>query len=113
MKLPFFKQNEKKLSTTIIGTVITLLIVTILTIGIPSYYVIVQESNKVLTEQMSQRIMCGWDVAEGLRIASKGDEASAKEAFSKYTISRMVGTKGYGYIMDSKGKVLYIIQIIL
>ena len=51
MKLPFLKQGEKKLSTTIIGTVITLLIVTILTIGIPSYYVIVQESNKVLTEQ--------------------------------------------------------------
>jgi methyl-accepting chemotaxis protein len=107
MKLPFFKQREKKLSNTIIGTVITLLIVTILTIGIPSYYVIVEESNKVLTEQMNQRVMCAWDVAEGLRIASKGDDKSAKEAFAKYAISRMVGTNGYGYIIDSKGKVLY------
>lgn len=107
MRLALFKRMEKKLSTTIIGTVITLLIITILTIGIPSYYVIVQESKKVLTEQMSQRVMCAWDVAEGLRIASKGDDASAKEAFSKYTMSRMVGTKGYGYIMDSKGTVLY------
>jgi len=107
MKLPFLNQKEKKLSTTIIGTVITLLIVTILSIGIPSYYVIVQESQKVLAEQMSQRVMCAWDVAEGLRIASKGDDTSAKEAFSKYAISRIVGTNGYGYIMDSKGKVLY------
>lgn len=107
MKLPFLKQKNKKLSTTIVGTAITILIVTILTIGIPSYYVIVQESDKVLTEQMSQRIMCAWDVAEGLRLASKGDDASAKEAFAKYAISRMVGNKGYGYILDSKGKVLY------
>ena len=107
MRLPFSKQKEKKLSTTIIGTAIIILLITILTIGIPSYYVIVQESDKVLKEQMSQRVMCAWDVAEGLRIASKGDDISAKEAFSKYTISRMVGAKGYGYIMDSKGTVLY------
>jgi methyl-accepting chemotaxis protein len=100
------KNKTKKLSTIITSSVISLIVVTLITIGLPSYFVIVGESDKVLYEQLSQRIMCAWDVADGLRTNST-DEKSAKEAFALYATTRMVGKEGYGYLMDSKGTVLY------
>lgn len=99
------KNKTKKLSAIITSSVISLIVVTLLVIGLPSYSVIVGESDKVLNEQLSQRIMCAWDVAEGLRTNST-DEKSAKEAFALYTTTRMVGKDGYGYLMDSEGTVL-------
>lgn len=101
------KYRSKKLSTVVTTSVIALIVITLITIGLPSYFVIVRESDKVLAEQMRQRVMCAWDVAEGLRTMSKGDEQTAKEEFAKYAVSRMVGNKGYGYIINSKGIVLY------
>jgi methyl-accepting chemotaxis protein len=95
----------KKISIKLISSVVILILVTIVGIAIPSYRVIVNESNKVLDSQMEQRVMCAWDVAEGLRITS-ASAAQAKEAFSKYTVSRMVGDEGYGFISDSSGTIL-------
>jgi methyl-accepting chemotaxis protein len=55
---------------------------------------------------MDQRVVCAWDVAEGLRLSSQ-DDTTAKEAFAKYVISRIVGDNGYGYAIGSKGMVIY------
>lgn len=96
----------KKISTKLIVFNISLIVVILIAIGIPSYFVIVGESEGVLTNQMSQRIMCAWDVADGLREASP-IEGEAKKLYSKYIISRMVGEDGYGYAIDSNGTVLY------
>lgn len=95
-----------KISTRLVAAIITLLIITLVAIAIPSYFVIVEESDKVLKTQMDQRVMCAWDVAEGLRLSSQNDTA-AKEAFAKYVLSRIIGNNGYGYVVDSKGMVLY------
>jgi methyl-accepting chemotaxis protein len=96
----------KRISTQLITAIISLLIFTLIAIAIPSYFVIVGESEKVLSTQMEQRVMCAWDVAEGLRLSSTSED-KAKEAFAKYAISRMVGTKGYGFIINSSGKILF------
>lgn len=95
-----------KISTRLVTAIIALLLATLIAIAIPSYFVIIDESDKVLKTQMDQRVMCAWDVAEGLRLSSQNDTA-AKEAFAKYVVSRMVGDNGYGYVIDSKGTVLY------
>lgn len=98
--------RSKKLSTRLVIAVILLLCATIISIAIPSYKVIVGESNKVLQEQMSERVMCAWDVADGLNKTSR-DQEQAKEAFAKYIVSRQVGKNGYGYAIDSKGIGVY------
>jgi len=96
----------KKISTKLIVFNIGLIVIMLIAVGVPSYFVIVGESNNVLTQQMSQRIMCAWDVADGLKDASP-IEGEAKKIYSKYIISRMVGEDGYGYAVDSNGIVIY------
>lgn len=96
----------KKISTKLVLSVIILIIITLVSIGIPSYKVIVGESNGVLSTQMAERVMCAWDVADGLRLNSS-TKTQAKETFGKYIISRMVGKHGYGFAFNSDGVVLF------
>lgn len=95
-----------KLSTKLIVSIYILLIVTLVSIAVPSYFAIVNESDKVLTTQMEERVMCAWDVANGLDTTSSNKEA-AKQAFGKYVVSRAVGAKGYGYAVSSSGIGIY------
>jgi methyl-accepting chemotaxis protein len=95
-----------KLSTRLIISIFLLLLITLVSIAVPSYFAIVNESDKVLTTQMSERVMCAWDVANGLDNTSE-NQVEAKKAFEQYIISRKVGEKGYGYVVDSKGISLY------
>lgn len=95
----------KRISTKLVVSTILLIVITLVAIGIPSYIQVVEETDKVLTTQMSQRIMCAWDVADGLNNNTLQD-TQAKKAYSKYIISRMVGKTGYGYTFDSKGTVI-------
>ncbi|WP_202708049.1 methyl-accepting chemotaxis protein [Sporosalibacterium faouarense] len=96
----------RKISTKLAIASIVLIIFTLVAIGVPSYNVIVGESQKVLDKQMGQRIMCAWDVADGLDTNAMTIE-QAKQAYSKYIISRGVGTNGYGYAIDSSGNVVF------
>ncbi|MDP4145235.1 MAG: methyl-accepting chemotaxis protein [Bacillota bacterium] len=96
----------KKISVKLMLAVIALVAVTIISIAIPSYYVIVSESDKVLSEQMSERVMCAWDVADGLNRNAKSQD-EAKSEFKKYILSRAVGKNGYGYVVDSTGVGVY------
>jgi len=96
----------KKISTKLIIVITSLLLITLTAIAIPSYLTIVGESDKTLQEQMEERVMCAWDVADGLSTNSKNlDEA--KIAFSKYIISRQVGKNGYGYALNGDGKFIF------
>lgn len=95
-----------RLSTRLILSIFLLLVVTLVSIAVPSYFAIVNESDKVLTTQMSERVMCAWDVASGLDSTSKTQD-EAKRAFEQYVLSRKVGEKGYGYAVSSKGIGIY------
>ena len=95
-----------KISTKLIIAITSLLLITITSIAIPSYITIVGESNKTLGEQMSERVMCAWDVADGLSSNSKTVD-EAKAAFSKYIISRQVGKNGYGFTIGGDGKFIF------
>ncbi|WP_099192663.1 cache domain-containing protein [Tepidibacter mesophilus] len=98
-----------KLSTKLISSVIVLVILTLVSIGIPSYHVIVTESDKVLTTQMNQRIHCAWDIAGRFNNYEKKGYISMHEAqnsFAEYLVSRIVGKNGYGYAINSKGIVM-------
>ncbi len=99
----------KKISTKLVISIIGLIMLTLVAIGIPSYHVIVGESDKVLTTQMNQRIHCAWDIAGRFNDYIKKGYVSRKEAqesFREYLISRIVGESGYGYAVDSKGIML-------
>lgn len=98
--------NMKKLSVKLVISIVSLILITLIAIAVPSYFTIVGESNKTLRIQMEERVMCAWDVADGLNFNSKTEE-EAKIAFSKYIISRQVGNNGYGYTFDSKGKFIF------
>lgn len=95
-----------RLSTRLIVSIFLLIVTTLASIAVPSYFAIVNESDKVLTTQMSERVMCAWDVAAGLSSTSKTQE-EAKKAFEQYILSRHVGEKGYGYAVTSNGIGLY------
>lgn len=97
---------KHKLSTKLIVSIYILLAVTLVSIAVPSYFAIVNESDKVLTTQMEERVMCAWDVADGLSSTATSQE-SAKKAFEQYVLSRQVGQKGYGYAVTSSGVGLY------
>lgn len=97
---------KKHISTKLVLIVIGLIVTTLVAIGVPSYFVIVGESNKVLSEQMMERVMCAWDVASGLDKTAT-DQEKAKDAFNKYIVSRTVGQNGNGFVVNSKGVVLY------
>ncbi len=92
----------RKISTKLVIAVTFLILVIIMSIGIPSYFIIVEESDKVLDTQMHERVMCAWDVAEGLRLSSRS-EREAMDIFKKYMATRSVGEKGYGYAINDKG----------
>lgn len=97
---------RNKLSTKLILSIYVLLIITLVSIAVPSYFAIVNESDKVLTTQMEERVMCAWDVANGLDTTSISQE-TAKKAFEQYIVSRKVGDNGYGYAVTSAGVGLY------
>lgn len=99
----------KKLSTKLVASVILLISITLIAIEIPSYMVIVGESDKVFDEQLAQRVHCAWDVADGFnRYAKLGKitKEEAQKSFAEYLISRHVGIHGYGYAMNSQGVAL-------
>jgi methyl-accepting chemotaxis protein len=96
----------KKISTKITLTISMLILLAIFLLALPSRKVVIDESNKVLDTQMEERIMCAWDVAEGLRLSAKTEE-EAKKAFAQYITTRSVGHSGYGYVIDTDGKFLF------
>lgn len=94
---------KNKISSKLVFSVIALILITLTAIGIPSYYVIVGESNKVLDTQMMERVMCAWDVADGQNVHAENGKITIQEAkneFQKYILSRQVGKNGYGYTVD-------------
>lgn len=95
-----------KISSKITIFFIVIILITLLSVAIPSYTTIVGESNDILSQQLNQRVVCAWDVAQGLKDNSTTSE-QGREAFAKYIISRIVGDNGYGYALGTEGQVIF------
>ncbi|WP_425447145.1 methyl-accepting chemotaxis protein [Dethiothermospora halolimnae] len=99
-------KHISKLSSKITIFFIVIILITLLSVAIPSYTTIVGESNDILSQQLNQRVVCAWDVAQGLKDNSTTSE-QGREAFAKYIISRIVGDNGYGYALGTEGQVIF------
>lgn len=95
----------KKVSNKMVLTTLLIIFVTILGVGIPSYYTTVKQSDKILSTQMVQQTASLMGIMEGFREVA-GSEEEAQEKFRTYLSNRVIGITGYGFILTGDGRVM-------
>ncbi|WP_058485846.1 methyl-accepting chemotaxis protein [Defluviitalea phaphyphila] len=82
---------------------VIIIIITVISIGIPGYYTTVMQSNMILSTQMDQRTASLIGVIEGYRDLSQTEE-QAQERFIEYLSNRVIGKTGYGFMLTGNGE---------
>jgi len=95
----------RKVSNKMVCITLIIILVTILGVGIPSYYTTVTQSDSILYTQMVQQTASLIGIVEGFREVAQSEE-EAQEKFITYLSNRVIGVTGYGFILSGDGKVM-------
>lgn len=95
----------RKVSNKMVCITLIIILVTILGVGIPSYYTTVTQSDSILYTQMVQQTASLIGIVEGFREVAQSEE-EAQQKFITYLSNRVIGVTGYGFILSGDGKVM-------